>query len=437
MDHSAQRRPVLHCFVTAGLLLLLLLLISPQRTHAQDGGLSEAAQAVAAAINQARADAGVPSLAVNPLLNQAAQGHVDDMIANYVYGHYGSDGSSVQMRVARTGYSQSPWVSENWVSSTSVAGAMGWWMNDYVHRVNILNGNWTELGVGVGSRGGEMIFVTVFSAGTGGEVQVAVPAAGAPAPAPEQPPVEAPAAPLHVPPEGLDYTIQPGDTLLMIALRYGLVWQDIAAANGLGDRSLLQIGQVIRLPGEGGTEPAAAAPAVPVETTPYTVTAGDTLFSIAAHAGVTWQEVAAANGFDENDLLQIDQVIQVPKRVAEAEEAAEEQAAAPLVASAEGAAVKAAKADSSPAAKANAAPESAAPVAVASAASVAAVAEAPPADAPPAGPPGVYDVLYTVRDGDTVISIALAHDVDWQAMLALNGLDDDSLLQPGQTLRLR
>src|SRR3712207_6940302 len=59
------------------------------------------------------------------------------------------------------------WVSENWVSAGDAFGAMRWWMGDYIHRVNILTERWSEIGIGVGSRGSEMIFVTVFSAGGG------------------------------------------------------------------------------------------------------------------------------------------------------------------------------------------------------------------------------------------------------------------------------
>jgi LysM repeat protein len=399
MDQPAHCRSRISHWCITGALTLLLFLI-PQTLRAQDGGLSESAQAIAAAVNQARADAGLGPLAVDPLLNQAAQNHVNDMVNNYVYGHYGSDGSSVQVRVARTGYAQSPWVSENWVSSTSVAGAMSWWMNDYIHRVNILNGNWQEIGVGVGTRGGEMIFVTVFSGNSGdGAVEAAVaavapeaapPAADPPA-APPAAPAEvapAPAQPLTIPAEGLDYTIQPGDTLLSVALAYGMTWETLAAANGLSDGSLLQIGQVIRLPGANSPAPAtqaaanAAPPPPPVETEPYSVKEGDTLFSIAARKGVTWQEVAAVNGYGEQVLLQIGQEIKVPKKVVVAK-------------------------------------------------------EAPAAAAAPAAPPVAATDLHTVGDGETIISIALQHDLDWQQLLALNGLAEDTLLQPGQALRLR
>ena len=181
--NTAQFHPFHKIILLTLLFVALLSSMWPQPLFAQ-----EASQQILDAINAARAENGLGPVAANPLLNQAAQGHVNDMITNYIYGHYGSDGSTVKMRVARTGYSETPWVSENWVSASSPAGAMRWWMGDYIHRVNILTGRWTEIGIGVGTRGNEMIFVTVFSAGGGasdGEMAVAEAA----------PPVEAPPPP--------------------------------------------------------------------------------------------------------------------------------------------------------------------------------------------------------------------------------------------------
>ncbi len=375
-----------------------------QPVFAQDTG---AAQEVLASVNQARADAGLGPLSLNPLLTQAAQGHVDDMLTNYVYGHYGSDGSSVGTRVARTGYAAQPWVSENWVSAGSAAGAMRWWMNDYIHRVNILTPNWHEIGIGVGSRGGEMIFVTVFSAGVG-DGSVATVAAAAPVMAAEPPSVRI--EPQAVPAEGLDYTVQGGDTLLAIGLRYGLPWERIADANALTERSLLQIGQVVHIPGSGVAAPA-AKPAV--ETELYQVIAGDTLIGIANRRGVTWQEVAAVNGFGEDTILQIAQIIFVPKATV-----AVEPPVAPAKALIPG--VGAPIVDGEP---------------MAAAASVS-LAEPPP-DTTGTGGPIADGAWHTIAPGDTIISVALRYNLDWQALLALNGLEPDSLLQLGQRLRLR
>lgn len=155
-------------------------------------------------------------------------------------------------------------------------------------------------------------------------------------------------SPVTVPPAGLDYTIQAGDTLGVIGARYGLTWQQIAAANGLGAYSILEIGQVIRLPGVQGTGSATAASAgvgnvaagpspvsnpgvitstanvaapaaVPV-TAPaaggYTIREGDTLWAIALRNNTTVAALAAANGLSENTLLQIGQTLTIPGQAA-------------------------------------------------------------------------------------------------------------------------
>lgn len=486
--------------------------------------LSGQAQEILASVNQHRVNAGLQPLVADPLLNQAAQHHVNDMLANYNYSHRGSDGSSVKMRVARTGYAADPWVSENWVSSRSVEGAMRWWMNDYIHRVNILTPRWREIGVGVASRPstGETIFVTVFSAGRGDPsvqpsvVPAAQPAAPAPAPAP-LPAVQVPAG-------GMDYTIRGGDTLLGIAIRHSLDWRVVAAANGLGEQSILQIGQTIRLPGveqsaaaqfdddattgsTAGTEEDAPPP---IETQPYTVEAGDTLFSIAARYGITWQQLATINNFREQDFLQIGQSLQVPLRKTNgngtAGEAtvttqsngfaqtngstvngsnytenfvvrdytplvlvAPEQNSVALTASAPVADAPVADAPVASAPVASAPDEQpaeagfvqtggvatteetvhAASVQAASTqteiqtetvqdemvhaasaqaeADIAVVAMAQPIEAPN---------VHIVQPGETIISIAVRHGVDWQQLLSINGLNEQSLLQLGQEIRL-
>lgn len=394
--HRTQPRPIVLFLLAA--IFSLFIALAPSGARAQEeeaagGGLSPEAQQVLAAVNSARAQAGLASLAENALLHQAAQTHANDIAWNATYSHWGSDGSTVAQRVARTGYASNPAVSENWVSSTSPDGAMRWWMNDYIHRVNILTARWQEIGVGFAAKSnGEMIFVTVFSAGRGDGTARA---AAAPQQTSAQTPAPAPAtAPIAVPPSGLDYVIRPGDTLLGIALRHGMDWTVVATANGLGEHSLLQIGQTVRIPGSGEAPSATGTGGLAARNgEPYTVQAGETLFSIAARNGLTWQELAAFNGMGEGDVLQIAQVIQLP--VAEASESEAEPEAEP-------------GADDAP---------------------VTAAAANVVADTAPQ--------MVTLREGDTVFSVALAHGVDWLEVLRLNGLDENSLVQPGQQIRLR
>jgi uncharacterized protein YkwD/LysM repeat protein len=383
--------------------------------HAQDGDvlsqLDSAAQTVAVAINQARANAGLPPLGLHPLLNLAAQNHVNDMVANYNYSHTGSDGSNVKQRVQWTGYG-SAWASENWVSVSSPELAIQWWMNSTVHRGNILNGNWHEYGIGFGSHpdNGEMIFVAVFAAGQNGDAaQIVMP-----------PPPE----PLPIPAGGVDYTVHPGDTLLSIGLRFGVEWPVIATANGLSEFSLLQIGQVIRLPGVDsiGGPVTADSPVIASTVTAeeentgdtfvrhYTVQKGDTLVVIAAIYGIAWEELAAENGLGEFSVISVGEQLRIPGAIKRVEPPVTEpvtEAATPT--------------NASP-------PAEPAPVAITAVASANEVAT----DASPA-----MEEYYAVEAGDTIISIAVRHEMGWQALLDLNNLSETSILQLGQKLRVR
>ncbi len=363
------------------LALLIAVFLFPRAVFAQDnvlGQLDGAAQTVALSINQARAQSGLPPLALHPLLNVAAQNHVNDMVANYNYSHTGSDGSNVRQRVQRTGYASSTWASENWVSVNSPGEAIQWWMNSTVHRGNILNTNWHEYGIGVGHHpgNGQIIFVAVFAAGESGDAAQIV-----------MPP---PPQPLPVPEGGSTYTIQTGDTLLSIGLRYGVEWPVIATANGLSEFSLLQIGQTIRLPGVNDIEAvaqtvAASAAQEDVTVRPgeefvrrYTVQPGDTLVGIAAIYGLTWEEVAAENGLREFSVISVGKEIRIPGTVKRA---------------------------------------------------------TPPVDETVPEPP--KPETHTVANGETVISIAARYGMGWKELLDLNKLTESSILSLGQELRIK
>jgi len=98
-------------------------------------------------INGARAQNGLPALAVNAQLTAAAQGHSIDMACHDLTSHTGSNGSSVHQRVAAAGYSASR-SSEIIYSSGYPQTAFDWWMSDQTHRNEVLSPNVTEMGVG-------------------------------------------------------------------------------------------------------------------------------------------------------------------------------------------------------------------------------------------------------------------------------------------------
>ncbi|MEZ4662170.1 MAG: LysM peptidoglycan-binding domain-containing protein [Caldilineaceae bacterium] len=332
--------------------------------------MNPAAQNVAASINQTRTAMGLQPLVLQPVLIQAAQTHAFDMVNNHNYSHYGSDGSSVNDRVHRLGYATEQWASENWVAVADPARAIQWWMNSPVHRDNILNPNWHGLGVGSAVDGnGQHIFVAVF--GTDSNAAPVVQAAAQPA----SPPAELPTPQFYANQPG-SHTVQPGDTLLSIAIQHGTTWETLAQMNGLDEASLLQIGQQIRLPAASKSSPAFADASPETFTAAYIVQTGDTLFSIGGKLGISWETLAAANGLHEGSVLQIGQTLRAPQS--------------------------------------NAAPPQ----------NEATITNLPP--------------VHTVADGETIITIAMHYGLtDWKALLALNGLAENTLLQPGQQIRLR
>jgi len=58
-----------------------------------------------------------------------------------------------------------------------------------------------------------------------------------------------PAFPEDYPKEGLNYTVQKGDTLAVISKKTGAKQQDIINANKLADPSRIAIGQTLFIPG--------------------------------------------------------------------------------------------------------------------------------------------------------------------------------------------
>ncbi len=98
--------------------------------------------------NSYRAQYGLQPLALNANLSTSAQVHSEDMALSDFFGHAGSDGSRVRHRAQSAGY-ESSYVGENIAAGYITAEeVVRGWMNSPSHRDNILNPNYTEIGVG-------------------------------------------------------------------------------------------------------------------------------------------------------------------------------------------------------------------------------------------------------------------------------------------------
>ena len=118
------------------------------------------------------------------------------------------------------------------------------------------------------------------------------------------------AVPPPLPPcqNGFYYTIRAGDTLYLLAQRFGVSVDAIIRANPGIDPNNLRIGQTICIP----------RPVTPTPPCPngfyYSVRQGDTLFLIAQRYNVSLQALINANpGIDPNN-LRIGQLLCIPKR---------------------------------------------------------------------------------------------------------------------------
>lgn len=107
---------------------------------------------VVALINKERANAGLSALSTNGSLTSAARGHSRDMASSNFFGHTGSNGSDLASRLSAAGYAYTAGAENIYAGEGSNLdnpyAAVSAWMGSDGHRANILNGIYTEIGVG-------------------------------------------------------------------------------------------------------------------------------------------------------------------------------------------------------------------------------------------------------------------------------------------------
>lgn len=107
---------------------------------------------VVALINKERANAGLSALSTNSSLTSAARGHSSDMANSNFFGHTGSNGSDLASRLSAAGYAYTAGAENIYAGQGSNLNnpyaAVSAWMDSDGHRANMLNGIYTEIGVG-------------------------------------------------------------------------------------------------------------------------------------------------------------------------------------------------------------------------------------------------------------------------------------------------
>ncbi|MGE5583697.1 MAG: LysM peptidoglycan-binding domain-containing protein [Bacillota bacterium] len=118
-----------------------------------------------------------------------------------------------------------------------------------------------------------------------------------------------PAPPSPAPCPGRLYTIQPGDTFINIARRFGYTLDALLAINPGVDPDRLQIGAQICLPPAPGGGPFPCYGG-----TIYIIRPGDTLYAVAQRFGLTIQQLLAVNPDITNpNIIQAGQPVCIPR----------------------------------------------------------------------------------------------------------------------------
>jgi len=100
------------------------------------------------------------------------------------------------------------------------------------------------------------------------------------------------------------HVVQAGDTLLGIAQQYGVDYRALLAANDIKDPDILYVGQVLTVP--------ASVPTPASGTRTHIVRAGETLLGIAVQYGVVYKELLEANAIVNPDRIYVGQVLTIP-----------------------------------------------------------------------------------------------------------------------------
>lgn len=96
------------------------------------------------------------------------------------------------------------------------------------------------------------------------------------------------------------YTVRSGDTLSSIAAKFGTSYQALASLNGISNPNLIYVGQVLRVNGSASNT-----------SVYYTVRAGDNLSAIASRYGTSYQSIAVLNGLANPNLIYVGQTLKI------------------------------------------------------------------------------------------------------------------------------
>jgi uncharacterized protein YkwD len=149
--------------LTAGLMVGVMAMLAAQ---GKNQALDEMEAKVFAAINEERKKNNRKPLTLNKRLAVAARKHSQRMVRDQFFDHEDPGGKGPSERVEDEGYRWSR-VGENIAMNSGykdpVPQAVAGWMKSPGHRRNILDGDFTESGIGIARVGKRVYFTQVFA----------------------------------------------------------------------------------------------------------------------------------------------------------------------------------------------------------------------------------------------------------------------------------
>jgi lysozyme len=106
--------------------------------------------------------------------------------------------------------------------------------------------------------------------------------------------------------EGVSHIVQPGETLIGIAQKYGVDANVLAEANNVANRNQLRVGQKLTVPGITVRQAAEALGRV------HVIQSGESLTAIAQQYGVSAEEIISFNNISNPDAIYVGQELIIP-----------------------------------------------------------------------------------------------------------------------------
>jgi LysM repeat protein len=106
--------------------------------------------------------------------------------------------------------------------------------------------------------------------------------------------------------EGVSHVVQPAETLIGIAQKYGVDVNALAAANNVANRNQLRVGQKLTVPGITARDAAEALGRV------HVIQSGESLTAIAQQYGVSTEEIISFNNISNPNAIYVGQELIIP-----------------------------------------------------------------------------------------------------------------------------